>query len=85
VGGAGDVGAAGWGVPDEHARLGLGQPPSLGLFDPVMVPAEWPQVAFAGPATLAERGGVVVVADAGGHTAAGRGAAGVADLDEMPK
>jgi hypothetical protein len=55
------------------------------LFAAVVMAAEWSQVAFAGPATLAEWGGVVVVADAGGHTAAGRGAAGVADLDVMPK
>jgi hypothetical protein len=40
LGGGSDVGASGWGVPDQDAGLGLVQPPSVGLLAAVVVPAE---------------------------------------------
>src|SRR5450755_2212653 len=73
------------GNPGQHARLGLFEPPALKLFDPMMMPAERREIAFAGPAALFERKGMVVVAFGGGHPAPGMGASLIADLYQMPQ
>ena len=73
------------GNPGQHTRLRLFEPPSLKLLDPMVMPAERCEIAFAGQATLFERNGMVVVALGGGHPAARRGAALIADLYQMPQ
>jgi hypothetical protein len=40
LGGGDGVGAAGWGVPDQHAGFGLVEVPALGLLVPVVVAAQ---------------------------------------------
>ena len=77
--------AAGRGGPVQEAGFWLLQPPAFGLFTSVMVAAEWGQVAFAGPATLVIRSGVVEVALGGRPPAAGRGAGRIAGPDQMPE
>src|SRR5579859_1932345 len=83
AGGGGGVGAAGGGAPDQDAGLGLLQPPALGLFTSMVVTAQRRQIAFAGPAALVMRLGVVEVAGGGAAPAARRGARGVARLDPV--
>ena len=82
-GGAGGVGAAGWGSPFQDAGFGLLEVPALGLFGAVVVAAEGREVAFAGAAALVPGGGVVQVASGCGAAAAGRGARGVAGADQV--
>ena len=57
--------------------------PSLALLTPMMVPAERRETAFAGQAALVPGQGVVQVAAGGGLPAAGRGAPGIPDLDQV--
>src|ERR1700722_13694292 len=82
-GGGGGVGAAGGGAPSQDAGFGLLELPALGLFAPVMMPAQGREVAFAGQAALVPGGGVVQVAADRGTAAAGRGAGGVAGADQV--
>src|SRR6185437_11201023 len=78
LGGGGGIGPSGRGAPDQDAGFGLLQPPAVGLFTAVVVPAQRRQVALAGAAALVMGLGVVQVA-AGGPAAAARcGTGGVA-------
>src|SRR5580704_5620798 len=81
--GGGGVGAAGGCSPSQDAWLGLFEPPALGLFDPVVMPAQRGQVAFARDPAAVPRCRVVQVAVDGGVAAAGCGAGGVAGGDEV--
>ena len=85
LGGGGGVGAAGRGVPDQDAGLGLFQPPAVGLLAAMMMAAQRGQVAFAGAAAFVVGVGVVQVAAGGAAAAAGRGAGGVAGVDQVPE
>ena len=46
LGGGGGVGAPGWCPPFQDAGFGLFEPPALGLFAAVVVPAEGAEVAY---------------------------------------
>ncbi|HEV2374125.1 MAG TPA: hypothetical protein VGS19_18460 [Streptosporangiaceae bacterium] len=70
--------------PDQHARTWLFEVPTVRLLGPVVPTAQWRQVALAGPPAPLAGKGVVNVTAAGRAAAAGEGAGGVADLDEVP-
>jgi len=75
--------AAGRGTPLQDAGFWLFQPPSFGLFAPVVVPAQRGDVTGAGDAAQVPGGGVVLVAPGGRPPAAGGGTSGVTGVDQV--
>src|SRR5579859_5225222 len=67
-----------FGVPAMSTAPRPGRPPSV-----LLCLAPWGQIAFARPAALVVRGGVVQVAAHGGPAAPGRGAARVTGPDQV--
>lgn len=82
-GGSGDVGASGRGMPDQDPWFRLLEPPALGLFGAMMVPAQRSQTAFARDPALVPGDRMVQVASGCGSSAAWRGAPGVPRLDQV--
>src|SRR5216683_5245960 len=81
-GGCGVCPAAGCG-PGHGARVLLGKCPAGDLFRAVMSPADGVNVAPAGDPALVVRDAMIEVAGLGGPAAAGVGAGGIADADEV--
>ena len=82
---AGGVSPSGGGDPHEDARLGLFEPPSLGVLASMVPSAQRAETALTRPAAGLVRDGVVLVALRGRAPAAGSGAPGRPGLDQMPQ
>ena len=72
-------------APDQDSWLGLVKPPALGLFGLVMTSAQTCEIALAGPAALAVRDGVILVAARRRTAAAGEPTGALANVDHMPQ
>src|SRR5215813_2804749 len=81
----GGIDAAARRGPDQYPGLWLRQPPAVRLLRVVVPSAEWAEVAFARPATLVARNGMVLVAAGRGATAAGEGTGRLPDRDQVPQ
>jgi hypothetical protein len=79
----GCVSPAAWGGPGQGARRGLCDAPAGGLLRAVMAATHGSAVAFASAAALVERHCVLVVACDSRAAAAGRGADGIADREQV--